>query len=143
MTEITEPRRFHLIRRDDETGVSGTGIVVEGLEFTDGTVALRWLTGTTSTAIYASIDDVRTIHGHGGKTVVMWLDNPMTAAAQASRAAASGAWTELTGWVREAQRDGQPIDADALLAYMGELRRRAQAPMREFIRRTVGEGPLR
>lgn len=75
MTQPTAPRRFHLIRREDETGVSGTGIIVEGLEFTDGTVSLRWLTGTTSTAIYASIDDVQAIHGHGGKTTVHWLDD--------------------------------------------------------------------
>ncbi|WP_369214422.1 hypothetical protein [Streptomyces flavofungini] len=68
------PRRFRLIRDVDETGTSGTGVVVEGLEFTDGTVALRWLTATTSTAIYASITDVETIHGHGGKTRVVWVD---------------------------------------------------------------------
>ncbi|MEU6768551.1 hypothetical protein ABZ916_39335 [Streptomyces sp. NPDC046853] len=68
------PRRFHLVRDVDETGTSGTGVVVEGLEFTDGTVALRWLTATTSTAIYASIADVETIHGHGGKTRVVWVD---------------------------------------------------------------------
>lgn len=69
------PRRFHLVRDIDETGTSGTGVVVEGLEFTDGTVALRWLTATTSTAIYASIADVETIHGHGGKTRVEWIDD--------------------------------------------------------------------
>lgn len=69
------PRRFHLVRDIDETGTSGVGTVVEGLEFTDGTVALRWLTATTSTAIYASIADVETIHGHGGKTRVEWIDD--------------------------------------------------------------------
>lgn len=74
MTDQPSPRRFHLARHEDETGTSGTGVVVEGIEFSDGTIALRWLTDTTSTAVYASIDDVVTIHGHGGKTTVTWLD---------------------------------------------------------------------
>ncbi|MEV0112809.1 hypothetical protein AB0H77_06070 [Streptomyces sp. NPDC050844] len=69
------PRRFTLVRDIDETGVSGVGVIVEGLEFTDGTVALRWLTDTTSTAIYASTADVETIHGHGGKTRIEWIDD--------------------------------------------------------------------
>ncbi|MER5253062.1 MULTISPECIES: hypothetical protein [unclassified Streptomyces] len=68
------PRRFMMVRDIDETGVSGVGVIVEGIEFTDGTVALRWLTETTSTAIYASMDDVETIHGHGGRTRIVWID---------------------------------------------------------------------
>lgn len=67
-------RLFQLYRRQDETGVSGTGVVAEGVQFTDGTCAMRWRTGTSSTAVYASIEDVLTIHGHGGKTVVLWVD---------------------------------------------------------------------
>lgn len=74
------PRRFTLVRDVDETGVSGTGVIVEGIEFTDGTVALRWLTATTSTAVYASMDDVEAIHGHGGKTRIVWLDDELAAA---------------------------------------------------------------
>ncbi|SDL28632.1 hypothetical protein [Streptomyces indicus] len=68
------PRRFHLQRDIDETGTSGTGLVVEGLQFTDGTVALRWLTALTSIAVYRSVADVEAIHGHGGKTRVVWID---------------------------------------------------------------------
>ncbi|MGP4093013.1 hypothetical protein [Nonomuraea sp. KM90] len=68
------PRRFHLFRLEDETGVSGTGVIVEGVEFSDGSVALRWLSERTSTAIYGSIGDVEAIHGHGGKTRVQWID---------------------------------------------------------------------
>lgn len=67
--------RFVLDRLLDETGVSGTGTVAEGVVFTDGTVALRWLSGTASTAVYASIADVIAIHGHGGKTHVRGLDD--------------------------------------------------------------------
>lgn len=64
--------RFYLNRVEDETGVSGTGIVAEGVQFTDGTAVLRWTTATSSTAVYASIGDVEAIHGHGGSTQIVW-----------------------------------------------------------------------
>lgn len=68
-------RRFYLHRAEDETGVSGTGDVAEGVCFTDGTCVLRWLTATTSTAVYRSTDDLITIHGHGGRTQIRWVDS--------------------------------------------------------------------
>lgn len=67
-------RTFSLIRNEDETGVSGTGIVAQGVEFDDGVVAMRWLTDTSSTVVYTNINDVRIIHGHNGKTVVQWIN---------------------------------------------------------------------
>lgn len=35
---------FELIRQSDESGVSGTGLVLQGIIFNDGTVAVRWCT---------------------------------------------------------------------------------------------------
>lgn len=67
---------FQLHRDIDESGVSGTGAVAEGVVFNDGTVAMRWRTKHSSTCIYDSIDDVETIHGHGGKTRLVWLHEP-------------------------------------------------------------------
>lgn len=68
-------RRFQLHRDEDETGTSGTGVVVEGVEFTSGYVALTWLTGAgTSWCVYPSIQTVEAIHGHGGRTRVVWVD---------------------------------------------------------------------
>lgn len=66
-------RLFVLDRREDATGVSGTGAVAEGIQFSDGRIAMRWTTETASTAFYESIDDVEEIHGHGGKTQVKWV----------------------------------------------------------------------
>jgi len=67
-------RTFALRRDEDETGVSGVGVVAQGVEFTDGVVALHWTTsGPRSTAIYNSIQDVQDIHGHGAKTRIVWL----------------------------------------------------------------------
>lgn len=64
---------FVLRRDEDESGVSGEGVVAQGVVFTDGAVALRWLTEYRSTGIYNSIEDVERIHGHGGKTKVVFL----------------------------------------------------------------------
>jgi len=65
-------RIFELHRDVDATGMSGTGRVVQGVEFDDGTVALRWLTELTSTAVYGCIEDVVSIHGHNGQTRLVW-----------------------------------------------------------------------
>ncbi len=63
-----------MVRLHDATGVSGIGIVAQGVRFDDGTVALRWLTATRSTAIYNSVEDLIQIHGHDGMTKVEFLD---------------------------------------------------------------------
>jgi hypothetical protein len=68
-------RSFDLVRDVDETGVSGTGRVAQGVEFDDGTVALRWLTEFASTAVYASMATVAHIHGHNGATRIVFGDD--------------------------------------------------------------------
>lgn len=68
-------RRFELHREVDLSGVSGTGIVAEGIEYGDGSVALRWLTKHSSTAVWAGVQSVEIIHGHGGTTRVIWIDD--------------------------------------------------------------------
>lgn len=65
-------RRFHLQRDEDATGTSGIGTVAEGVVFANGKVALSWLTPISSVAIYDAIGHVEHIHGHGGKTRVVW-----------------------------------------------------------------------
>lgn len=68
-------RRFHLQRTHDETGVSGTGVVAQGVVFDDGHVALRWIVGDhRSTVVWESIESVEAVHGHNGATTVVWLD---------------------------------------------------------------------
>ena len=67
-------RRFVLNRKEDISGVSGVGTVAEGVEFSDGTCALRWRTKYTCTAIYESILVLEHIHGHNGATEISWLD---------------------------------------------------------------------
>lgn len=67
-------RRFYLVRDQDLTGVSGTGIVAGGVQFPSGWIALSWFTAVTSMAFYPDIASVEQIHGHGGATRVVWLD---------------------------------------------------------------------
>lgn len=74
MPQLDCPRIFTLQRHHDETGISGEGRVADGVVWTDGTVSMRWRTATASVSFYDSIADVITIHGHGGKTTVCYLD---------------------------------------------------------------------
>lgn len=67
-------RRFELVREEDVSGVSGTGVVAEGVAFSDGVTVLRWLRAGGSTAIYNSAEHMEQIHGHDGRTVILWLD---------------------------------------------------------------------
>ena len=67
-------KRFELYREEDETGISGTGVVAEGVQFTDGQCVVRWVTDFRSTGVYDLIGSVIAIHGHNGKTRVVWLD---------------------------------------------------------------------
>ena len=71
-------RRFVLDRNVDPTGVSGTGIVAEGVEFSDGVVCLRWITEWPSSVVHyeRGIDSVIAVHGHDGRTVIRFLDGP-------------------------------------------------------------------
>lgn len=66
--------RFILYRREDVNDFSGTGTVAEGVEFRDGTVAMRWCVDgkPNSVTIYETIADVEAIHGHDGRTQVIW-----------------------------------------------------------------------
>lgn len=74
---------FTLHRCEDETGVSGTGVVAWGIQWPDGSVSLRWLgitpsfvnyEGVDGSAVRQAIHHVQRVHGHNGKTVVRWRE---------------------------------------------------------------------
>lgn len=67
-------RRFHFMRLEDASGVSGCGVVAEGIVFSDGKVAIEWLSESPSTNIYNSLTDVERIHGHEGRTQIVFDD---------------------------------------------------------------------
>lgn len=67
-------RRFKLHRYEDHTGISGTGEIAEGCHFQSGKAVLVWLTAYSSVAVYDSMSDLMAIHGHEGKTQLIYID---------------------------------------------------------------------
>lgn len=70
-------RRFELHRDEDVTGVSGTGVVAEGVAFSNGgPVALRWMSEWPTSVVFhdRGIESLEAVHGHGGRTRIVWLD---------------------------------------------------------------------
>ncbi len=69
-------REFYLERLEDESGVSGTGNVARGIQLPSGKIVLEWCThkAPTSIAIYESPEELLTIHGHEGKTLLKWVE---------------------------------------------------------------------
>jgi len=67
-------RLFQLVRTEDVSGVSGTGIVAEGVEFGESTCVLYWR-NYGSIGIYDCIEQLIKIHGHDGRATVQWLDS--------------------------------------------------------------------
>lgn len=67
-------RRFVLQRDEDIHGNSGTGVVAEGVEFTTGTCVITWLTQYKTITIFESAKSLAQIHGHDGKTKIVWID---------------------------------------------------------------------
>ena len=70
----SQASRFVLRRLEDVTGTSGTGIVAEGIRFSNGQCCLHWLGQLSSVAIYHSADVLVAVHGHNGATVLEWID---------------------------------------------------------------------
>lgn len=75
MVRVSWHRRFYLYRQTDVSGVSGTGIVAEGVQFVDGTAVVRWRGQHASTVVWTSVADAEAIHGHGGATQIIWVDH--------------------------------------------------------------------
>lgn len=77
-------KRFELYRAADASGVSGTGVILEGVEFTNGKVVVSWLTdrvgskhGRSSQGFYNNFDDFYFLHcgSHKGNgSLINWLD---------------------------------------------------------------------
>lgn len=74
-TILTMPRRFHLQRTTDVTGVSGPGHVADGVLWPDGTASVRWVGERPSVVFWdVGFADAEYVHGHGGHTVIVWDD---------------------------------------------------------------------
>lgn len=71
------PRRFVLARHHDPSGISGVGIVAEGIEWRGGTADLHWVTEHETFVHWpGGIAAILAVHGHQGSTVCRFLDEP-------------------------------------------------------------------
>jgi hypothetical protein len=68
-------RRFVFLRHEDQTGISGVGLVVMGVQYPDERCHYRWLSENATDQMADSMDKIRAVHGHGGKTVVVFIDD--------------------------------------------------------------------
>lgn len=72
-----KPKRFSLIRKNDVSGVSGTGLVVDGVIFVDGKTVVNWRSDTPSICIYNTFDEFKKIHidSHPkNRSKIVWYD---------------------------------------------------------------------
>ncbi len=72
-------RRFVMHREHDSSGVSGTGMVLEGVLFSTGIVVVHWLTPPPrgSISVFDSLDQFLSIHVRphpGNNTVLVFED---------------------------------------------------------------------
>jgi len=70
---------FTICRQSDESGISGTGVVIEGVEYATGQVVLHWLSPFPkgSIAIFESLTDFKRVHVNPhptNKTIITWSD---------------------------------------------------------------------
>lgn len=70
------PRRFYLERIKDETGVSRTGRVLEGVLWQNGEVTVQWRPPHSTFGFYHSLREFEIIHVdcHPSCNVIRWLE---------------------------------------------------------------------
>lgn len=85
-------RYFELHRDTDVSGMSGTGVVADGVQFATpvdftfpdgmrltlpaGWCRLRWRPEPHAVGIFRSIAEVEQVHGHSGATRIVHVDQP-------------------------------------------------------------------
>jgi hypothetical protein len=72
-------RTFTVARQGDETGVSGVGVIIEGVEYATGQVVIHWLFPPPrgGIAIFDSLDDFLKVHVYPhpvNKTIITFED---------------------------------------------------------------------
>lgn len=71
-----KPRIFTMVRKKDESGVSGRGRVLDGVVFKNGKTVINWRSANPSLTIFDSFEEFEQIHidSHPkNKTDIVWL----------------------------------------------------------------------
>lgn len=71
-------RRFEVIRNKKNGSKYETGKLIEGIQFSDGSVVVHWLSDISSISIFENFDTFDKIHGDQGhpeyNSEIVWLD---------------------------------------------------------------------
>ena len=68
------PKLFKLKRFEDSTGISGTGYVAEGVEFSNGKVVMCWYGETSTIVFHENINSVIKINCSHSNSKIEWID---------------------------------------------------------------------
>ena len=75
-SEAGAMRRFYLLRLEDESGISATGRVLEGVLTASGKVIVEWRLPHPTITIFNSLEEFTTLHvdAHPSKNEIVWVD---------------------------------------------------------------------
>ncbi|GLZ78175.1 hypothetical protein Afil01_29820 [Actinorhabdospora filicis] len=71
--------RVALYREVDVSRVSGCGVIADGAVWDDGSAVIYWRGTTSGIRQHESFrhwSEIEAIHGHGGRTRLVWIDPP-------------------------------------------------------------------
>jgi hypothetical protein len=138
------PQPFGLYRHQDVTGVSGSGTVAYGVQFADGTVVIRWQGETPSTVIWESLEAAMRVHGHDGRTQVVWLMAPFSEMGLAEEEAAAAERERIAAAIEALAanypEDVFPPDSDSRDGISGTAMRHAYRNMARVVREVASDG---
>ena len=81
MTRLNGLRIFRVVRDEDVSGVSGTGVIAEGVLFSNGKVVVNWISMHKILEVVDSVAEWEAVHGHEGRTKIVWDDEATEAEA--------------------------------------------------------------
>lgn len=73
----SEVKPFYLFRKEDASGVSGTGVVALGAQLPSGRCVLEFQSVNSSLIIFNNMHSLETVHGHEGKTQIIMGHPPL------------------------------------------------------------------
>jgi hypothetical protein len=76
------PQIFEMVRKKDEigrkvSGISGTGVVVEGVVFSNGKCVTRWISAVSCVQVWDSFEAFKAVHidpHPDNGTVIVWQE---------------------------------------------------------------------
>lgn len=71
-----------LVRGQDVSGVSGTGVVANVVQCGNGDWVVAWLGEYPSTTVWHSLEAIFAVHGHDGATVIHWANGDVQTGAE-------------------------------------------------------------